>query len=117
MSTIGSCAWGIGTFGLFALFAACNLYQFRRMCPEFSQKWQTYAGLSCVLSFDRVGFLGLDSFRSTLIFLDDETSMGLTTSLTGGLTVSLTISLTEGSEEDEGTKFVEWGVDTEMLST
>ena len=43
--------------------------------------------------------------------------MGLTTSLTGGLTVSLIASLTEGSEEDEGTKCVEWGADTEMLST
>ena len=43
--------------------------------------------------------------------------MGLTTSLTGGLTVSLTTSLTEGSEEDEGTKCVEWGADTKMLST
>ena len=43
--------------------------------------------------------------------------MGLTTSLTGGLTVSLITSLTEGSEEDEGTKFVEWGANTEMLST
>ena len=39
--------------------------------------------------------------------------MGLTTSLTGGLTVSLI----EGSEEDEGTKCVEWEADTEMLST
>ena len=61
--------------------------------------------------------MGLDSFKSTLIFLDDETSMSLTTSLTGGLTVSLTTSLTEGSEEDEGIKCVEWGADTEMLST
>ena len=26
-------------------------------------------------------------------------------------------SLTKGSEEEEGTKFVEWGADTEMLST
>ena len=43
--------------------------------------------------------------------------MGLTTSLTGGLTVSLTTSFTKGSKEDEGTKFVEWGADTEMLST
>ena len=60
-----------------------------------------------------VDSLSLDSFRSTLIFLDGETSMGLTTSLTRGLTVSLT----EGSEEDEGTKCVEWGADTEMLST
>ena len=87
------------------------------MCPDFPQKWQTHAGLSCVLSLDRVGFLGLDYFRSTLIFLDDETSMGLTTLLTGGLKVSLKILLTEGSEEDEGKNFVEWGADTEMLST
>ena len=49
--------------------------------------------------------------------------MGLTTSLTGGLTISLTTSFTKGSEEDKGTKFVEWGADkvygmeTEMLST
>ena len=54
-----------------------------------------------------VDSLGLDFFISTLIFLDGETSMGLTTSLIGNLTVSLTNSLTEGSEEDEGTKFVE----------
>ena len=64
-----------------------------------------------------VDSLGLDFFISTLIFLDGETSMGLTTSLIGNLTVSLTNSLTEGSEEDEGTKFVEWGADTEILST
>ena len=74
-------------------------------------------GLPCTLSLERVDTLGLDYFRSTLIFLDDETSMGLTTSLTGGLTVSLTSSLTEGLEEDEGTKCVEWGADIEMLST
>ena len=43
--------------------------------------------------------------------------MGLTTSLTRGLTISLTLSLTEGSEEDEGTKYVEWGADTEMPLT
>ena len=43
--------------------------------------------------------------------------MGLTISLTGGLTVSLTTLLTEGSEKDEGTKFVEWGANTEMFST
>ena len=43
--------------------------------------------------------------------------MGLTTSLAGCLIVSLTTSLTEGSEEDEGTKCMEWGADTEMLST
>ena len=64
-----------------------------------------------------VDSLGLNPFKSTLIFLDGETSMGLTTSLTGGLTVSLTTSFTKGSEEDEGTMFVEWGVDTKMLST
>ena len=43
--------------------------------------------------------------------------MGLTTSLTGGLTVSLTTSLIKGLEEDEGTKCVEWGANTEILST
>ena len=74
------------------------------MCPNFPQKWQTQAGLPCILSLEKVDSLGLDSFKSTLIFLDGETSMGLTT------------SLTEGSEEDERTKFVEWGADTEMLS-
>ena len=31
--------------------------------------------------------------------------------------VSLTASLTEGSKEDERTKCVEWGANTEMLST
>ena len=69
------------------------------------------------LSLERVDTLGLDSFRSTLIFLDSETSIDLTTLLTRDLTVSLTTLLTDGSEEDEGTKCVEWGVDTEMLST
>ena len=83
------------------------------MCPNFPQKWHTQTGLTCILSLERVDSLGLDSFRSTIIFLDGETSIGLTTSLTGGLTVSLT----EGLEEDEGTKCVEWGADTEMLST
>ena len=56
-------------------------------------------------------------FQINLIFLDGETPMGLTTSLTRGLTVSLITSLTEVSEEDKGTKFVEWGADIEMLST
>ena len=87
------------------------------MCPDFPQNWQIQAGLPCILSLEKVDSLDLDSFRSTIIFLDGETSMGLTTSLTGGLTVSLTTLLTEGSEEDEGTKCVEWGADTEMLST
>ena len=70
-----------------------------------------------LLSLERVDSLSLDFFRSTLIFLNGEISMGLTTSLTGGLIVSLTASLTKGSEEDEGTKCMEWGADTEMLST
>ena len=77
----------------------------------------THPSLPCILSLERVDSLSLESFRSTLIFLDCETSMGLTTSLTGGLTVSLTASLTESLEEDEGKKCVEWGADTEMLST
>ena len=87
------------------------------MCLDFPQKWQTQAGLPCILSLGKVESLGLNSFKSTLIFLDGETSTGLTTSLTGGLIVSLTTSLIEGSEEDERTKFVEWGADTEMLLT
>ena len=87
------------------------------MCLDFPQKWQTHAGLTCILSLERLDSLSLDSFRSTLIFLDGVTSMGLTTSLIGGLTVSLTTSLIEDSEEDEGIKYVEWGADTEMLLT
>ena len=74
------------------------------MCPFFPQKWQTHAGLSCDLSLEKVDCLGLDSFRSTLIFLRGVTFKGLTTSLIGG------------SEEDEGTKIMELGVDTLMLS-
>ena len=57
------------------------------------------------MSVERVNYLGLNCFRSTLIFLRGVTSKGLTTSLTGG------------SEEDEGTKIVELGADTLMLST
>ena len=34
-----------------------------------------------------------------------------------GLRTSLTTLLTEGLEEDEGTKFMEWGANTEMLLT
>ena len=79
------------------------------MYLDFPQKWQTHAGLSCDLSLERVGCLGLDSFRSTLIFLGGVASKGLTT--------SLTTSLTGGSEEDEGTKIVELGADTLMFST
>ena len=78
--------------------------QFKRICPIFQQKWQTHKGLSCNLSLGRVGFLGLDSLRSILIFLK------------GGITsTSLTISLLGASEEE--TKFVEWVSDTEMLSS
>ena len=79
------------------------------MCPDFPQKWQTHTGLSCDLSLERVDYLGLDSLRSTLIFLGGVTSKGLTT--------SLTTSLTRGSEEDKRTKIVELGANTLMLST
>ena len=103
ISTIGSCAWGTSTFGLFACLAVCNLKQFGRICPVFPQKWQTYKDLLCNLSLGRVGFLGLDFLRSTLIFLGVLTSTGLTISFTGGL--------------EEETKFVEWVLDTKMLST
>ena len=81
------------------------------MCPDFPQKWQIHAGLSCVLPLEGLGALGLDSWRSTLIFQGGVTSIGLAL-----LTEGLTASLTRGSEEEEGTKFVEWGADTEMLS-
>ena len=47
-----------------------------------------------------------------LIFLRGVTSTDLASLIEG-----LTTSLTRGSEEEEGTKFVEWGADTEMLST
>ena len=57
------------------------------------------------MSLERVDCLGLDSLRSTLIFLGGVTSKGLTTSLIGG------------SEEDEGTKIMELGADTLVLST
>ena len=75
------------------------------MCPDFPQKWQTQAGLPCNLSLEREDSLGLDCFRSTLIFLRGVTCIGLTVSLTGN------------SEEEEGTKFMEWGANIEMLST
>ena len=48
-------------------------------------------------------------FQITLIFLGCVTSKGLTT--------SLTTSLTGGLKEDEGTKIVELGADTFMIST
>ena len=73
------------------------------MCSDFPQKWQTHAGLSYNLPLEGLGVLGLDSWRSTLIFLRGETSTSLTTSLTGG--------------SDEGTKLVEWFSGTEMFST
>ena len=65
------------------------------MCPDFPQKWQTQVGLPYNLSLVRVDSLGLDSFKSTLIFLGGVTSIDLA-SLTGGL-----------EEEEEETKFVE----------
>ena len=52
------------------------------MCPDFPQKWQTHAGLSCNLPLGGLGVLGLDSWRSTLIFLGGVTSACLTISLT-----------------------------------
>ena len=66
---MGSYVWDTGTFGLFTCLAVCNLEQFGRMCLVFPQKWQTHKGLSCFLSLGMVGFLGLDSLRSTLVFL------------------------------------------------
>ena len=98
---MGSCACGIGTFDLFAHLVACNLKQFRRMCPVFPQIWQTHKGLSCSLSLGMVGFLGLDSLRLTLVFLGGVTSTGLTISLTGG------------SKEEK--KFLEWVLGTEII--
>ena len=47
-----------------------------------------------------------------LILLGGVTSIDL-----ASLTEGLTTSLIGGSEEEEGTNFMEWGVDTEMLST
>ena len=100
---MGSYVWDTGTFGLFTCLAVCNLEQFGQMCPDFQQKWQTHAGLSCTLSLGGLEVLGLHSLRSTLIFLRGVTS------------TNLTISLTEGSEEK--TKFVEWFLGPEMLSS
>ena len=82
------------------------------MCLDFPQKWQIHPGLSCVLPLEGLEGLGLDLWRSTLIFLGGVTYIDL-----ASLTVGLMASLTKGSEEEEGTKFVEWGADTEMLST
>ena len=74
------------------------------MCPDFPQKWQTHTSLSCVLPLGGLGALGLDSWRSTLIFL-------------GGVTSTDFASLTEVLEEEEGTEFVEWDAGIETLST
>ena len=82
------------------------------MCPDFPQKWQTHASLLCVLPLGGLGVLGLDSWRSTLIFLGGVTSTDLALLIEGLMT-----SLTGGLEEEEGTKFVKWGADIEMLST
>ena len=81
------------------------------MCPNFPQKWQTHVALSCVLPLGGLGALGLDSWRSTLIFLGGVTSTNL-----ASLTEGLTAPLIRGLEEEEGTKFVKWGAGTEMLS-
>ena len=99
---MGFYTWGTGTFGLFACLAACNLKQFGRMCPDFPQKWQTHAGLSCTLSLGGLGVLGLESLRSTLIFLGGVTSASLTISLMGGL--------------EEETNFMEWFLEIVILS-
>ena len=82
------------------------------MCPDFPQKWQTHAVFSCVLPLGGLGALSLESWRSTLIFLVSVTSTDLASLIEG-----LTTSLTEGSEKEEGTKFVEWDAGTEMFST
>ena len=72
--------------------------------PSLSTKMTNPLGLSCNLSLGRGGFLGLDSLRSTLIFLG------------GGVTsTGLTIILLGGSEEE--TKFVECVSDPKMLSS
>ena len=42
---------------------------------------------------------------------------GVTSTYLASLTEGLTTLHTGGSEEEEGTKFMEWGVDTKMLST
>ena len=97
--------------------SSLQLVTIRMNVSRLPIKMTHQVGLPCILSLEKVDSLSLDSFRSTLIFLDGETSMGLTTLLTGGLTVSLTASLTEGSEEDKGTKCMEWRADTKMLST
>ena len=94
ISSIGSCAWGTSTFCLVASLAACNLKQFGQVCPAFPQKWKIHKGLSCFLPLGKLGLLGLDSFRPTLIFLGARTpSFGFSTSILDGL--------------EEGTKFVE----------
>ena len=71
-------------FWLICSLSSLQLVTIGWMCLDFPQKWHTQAGLPCILSLERVDTLGLDSFRSILIFLDGETSMGLTTLLTGG---------------------------------
>ena len=64
------------------------------------------------LALRRVRSLRFRLMRSTLIFLGGVTFIGL-----ASLTKGLIASLTGGLEEEEGTKIVEWGADTEMLST
>ena len=64
------------------------------------------------LALRRVRSLRFRLMRSTLIFLGRVTFIGL-----ASLTKGLIASLTGGLEEEEGTKFVEGGADTEILST
>ena len=84
-----------------------QLVTIRTNVSKFPTKMTHPSRLTMHLVLRKGRLLKFRFFKSTLIFLDGETSMGLTTSLTGGLTVSLTASLIEGSEEDEGTKCVE----------
>ena len=62
------------------------------------------------LAFRRVGSLRFRLMK--LIFLRGVTSTDLASLIEG-----LTTSLTGGSKEDEGTKIVELGADTFMIST
>ena len=69
ISAIESCSFGTGTFYLVACFEACNLKQFKCVCPAPPRKWQSHWGLFCFLLPGWLGFLGFDSLRSTLILL------------------------------------------------
>ena len=79
-----------------------QLVTIRTNVSKFPTKMTHPSRLTMHLVLRKGRLLKFRFFKSTLIFLDGETSMGLTTSLTGGLTISLTTSLIKGSEEDEG---------------